>query len=173
MACLWLLALSHYIPEERAFYHEFAITAFEIAMAMEYVINPLYWTLIYDHSKFDPWVWSTYRGPYINHLLPFILLNIEWMLNGFHFNYPHSWRHVTAITSVYVILNYCGSMYLGKPLYTFVNWQNPMTFLIILCIMIYQYFIFTTISYINNFYLKNGHKSTIVSMEKCEEIYDE
>jgi hypothetical protein len=121
MVSLWLLAMCHY-TESTSSLHELAITLFEITLSMEYVINPLYWTLLYDPRNFNELTWEAYRGPYFNHFFPFVLLNIEWVLNGFHFNYYQTLRHFIVVGCVYFFMNFMGYLHLGKPIYFFLNY---------------------------------------------------
>jgi len=98
------------------------ITLFEIVLTMEYLINALYWALLFEPEKLNPEIWATYRGPFINHLTPFILLNIELFLNGCHFNYPGNLKYFIAVTFTYLFVNMFVTFYYGVPVYYFLNY---------------------------------------------------
>jgi hypothetical protein len=104
---------------------------------MEYIINTLYWALIYKAENFPIWTLETIRGPYFNHLFPFVILNIEWLLNGFHFNSKQTLRYFTIMGFTFFTVNYTGSIYQGKPVYDFLNYKKPQTFLVIIGIMLF------------------------------------
>ncbi|CDW81891.1 UNKNOWN [Stylonychia lemnae] len=86
----WLLVFSHH-PSRNERYHSLVLDFYEIVLAMEYLINLLYWTLIYEQKQIEFWKPETYRGPFINHLFPFLLLNFELILNGIEFNYKKNY----------------------------------------------------------------------------------
>lgn len=120
MIVLWLLAFSH-VFDSHDKYHDFTITVFELALTMEYVINPLYWALLYEPENFDPYSFVSYRGPYMNHFVPFLLLNIEWWMNGFHWNCPKTIKYIAIFSPIYLTLNYLGTVYMGRPFYFFLS----------------------------------------------------
>ena len=153
MLCFWLLLYSHK-NLENSDYHDVVITFFELTLTMEYCINPLYWSLLYDSTLLLPGVWSTYRGPFCNHLMPFVLLNIEWLVNGFHFHYYQTRRYLIILTFTYFSANLMGSIVMGEPIYYFVNYSNPKTFIIIIGIIVYQSYMYLALSYVNNSILK-------------------
>lgn len=154
MVVLWLLAFSHKHNHET--FHDFTITMFELALTMEYVINPLYWTLLYEPENFDPSSFVSYRGPYMNHFAPFLLLNIEWWMNGFHWNCPKTIKYIAYFSPFYLTLNYCGTIIMGKPMYFFLNFENYKSVIICLNILILKIFIYIALSWINNF-VKSKH----------------
>jgi hypothetical protein len=86
MITLWLLVACHYTESDH--FHETVATVFEVAITMEFVINPIYWSLLYEPELFDPSVFASYKGPYMNHFAPLLFLNIELWMNGFTFNCP-------------------------------------------------------------------------------------
>jgi hypothetical protein len=51
----WMLFVSHR-PSKSDQYHIFTINLFEITIAMEYLINPLYWSMLYEPKKFNPYI---------------------------------------------------------------------------------------------------------------------
>ena len=130
LLAFWMLALTHY-KKATSRLHEFAITTFEIAITMEYVINPLYWFLIVELHLFNPWDIMTYQGPIFNHLFPFVILNLDMIINGFHFNYPKTLKPMVIVAIFYLLTNYAGSIHQDKPVYFFLNFQNPKTFFIL------------------------------------------
>lgn len=120
---------------------------------MEYVINPLYWTLIYNPALFDASKLSTYRGPYCNHFVPWFYLNIEWQMNGFAFNMPSTKHYFIYLTIVYSIVNFVSTMILGYPIYHFLTYSSPKDALIIIGVAVMLFSIYTCLTLINN-YLK-------------------
>lgn len=134
MISLWLLSFTHRY-DGNTWFHEFAIDVFEVTLAMEYLINVLYWKLLFDPTVIvytDP---ASIRGPFLNHLLPFILLNVEMLLNGFHFNFPNNTKYFSALILVYLIMNICGTFYQGAPVYYFITYDSPRTIVILLGIL--------------------------------------
>lgn len=123
---------------------------------MEYVINPLYWSLLYKPDEFDPYTFHSYIGPYMNHFVPWFLLNIEWYLNGFHFNSPQTLYLIISKGFLYLFVNYLGSLSLGRPVYYFLNYENYKSAIIIINILFLKSFIYLALSWLTNL-LKSDH----------------
>lgn len=67
-------------------YDKFAKTLFELAFPLSITINILYWLAYYEAGTLDLGDISTYSYPVLLHLLPMVVLSIEWMLNSIVFN---------------------------------------------------------------------------------------
>lgn len=107
LLALWLLAFSH--DHDSCFHHELALDVFEVALAMEYMINILYWKLLFNSSLINIWDPTTFRGPFLNHFLPWVLLNIELLISDFHFKYPYNLRYFTVLIPGYILMNLYGT----------------------------------------------------------------
>lgn len=151
MIVFWLLLSSHYFKLS-PYQHEVIGTIFEVALTMEYVINPLYWSLIYEPELFDPSKLVSYRGPYMNHFVPWIYLNIEWWLNGFQFNLPGTLHVFFFEALVYTTVNYIGIQVMGHPIYYFLTFNDFKTVVIFFAIVVMQIMIYFCITVINNYY---------------------
>lgn len=152
----WLLYMSHSHRHSRnEKYQSFVCNFFEIVVAMEYLINILYWTLLFDRSTiFDFWSPDTYRGPILNHLLPFVLLNIELMLSGLIFDHSKNYRYFLYLLVVYCSFNYFGFLYQGAPVYYFLNYNDSKTVIIIFSILILQTTLYLIVATLNNKVIK-------------------
>jgi hypothetical protein len=129
MITLWLLVASHYTKNPH--FHESVATTFEVAITMEFVINPIYWSLLYEPELFDPSVFSSYKGPYMNHFVPLLFLNIEWWMNGFTFNCPDTLKLFVFEAFMYCATNYMGSWVMGYPIYYFLTFNNTKSAIVI------------------------------------------
>lgn len=150
----WLLLLSHN-PSRKERYHSFVLTFLEIVIGMEYLINIIYWSLLFDRQiVMDIWQPHTYRGPVINHLLPFLLLNTELILSGIVFNHTQNMRYYAYMFSAYGIINYLGCKYMGQPVYYFLPFNDIKTVLTITTILLLQTFVYISVATLNNQVLK-------------------
>lgn len=154
---LWLLFASHCLSLSD-YQHECIATLFEVALTMEYVINPLYWSLLYEPQAFDPSQLVSYRGPYMNHFIPWIYLNIEWWLNGFQFNLPGTMHVFFCEGILYAAVNYTGMIITGHPIYFFITFEDMRTVIVFSAIVVMQLIIYFCLTLINNYY--KSDKST-------------
>ena len=117
---------------------------------MEYLINPLYWSLLYDPSVFKANEFRSYIGPYMNHLAPMVLLNLELIMNRFYFNSDENLRHIILMGLVYIIINYSGTLIMGRPIYFFLNYEDYTTAIVLANILLFLIFIYLSLCWVNN-----------------------
>ena len=151
----WLLTFAHGRTHLEDF-QRVAIEMFEVVLAMEYLINVLYWKLLYDPNMINFNDFTTLRGPFLNHLMPFIFLNLEMILNGFTFDFSSNFRHFIKLVFVYLFMNLLGSIYLGSPVYYFLRFDELKTILVIAVILVIQISIYICLSIVNNHVLKKN-----------------
>eukprot|EP00347_Sterkiella_histriomuscorum_P001045 403373549 len=121
----WLLLFSHR-PSRSEKYHGSVLDFFEVVVAMEYLINILYWSLLFD----------------------------QLIMSGIMFNYTKKIRYYSYMFFIYGFVNYAGFCYLGQPVYYFLPFNDFKTIFIIFTILILQTTVYITLATFNNRVLK-------------------
>ena len=109
---------------------------FHIGLSMEMVIVPFYWVLLNNKSRYSSAI-PTYKiilgiG---DHTLMLVLLLLDFATNCVPLCYRHFIIYA-AVNSIYMVVNFVVTKVTGKPIYTPLSWNSPLSYMMPLFILI-------------------------------------
>jgi hypothetical protein len=114
-----------------------AVILFQVTMALELVIPPLYFATLWETPVGRPWNLDDYLGV-INHSVPTIFLLIDFFLQKWIWRQTHVWVAVLAMLA-YGLVNFGHTVILGYPPYEFLTWDDTLSYITILAALVATY----------------------------------
>lgn len=144
--------MSHFRTFELG-YDNLVKAIYEIALPLMWTVTILYWGAYYtpgllNWSNMNTWVYPLYM-----HVVPVVTLTIEAIFNSVIFDIQKgAWRSLWLITA-YLPLSYFSNDIVGYFPYSFVNYEDYMSYVWLGIVVGLQQGLFYGIGYLNN-YLK-------------------
>ena len=117
------ISYAYFIPTYTSSYDYFISSLFEVTLPLNMVVTLMYWGAYFTPSMLN---WSdpdTYARPFLLHVLPLVVMLIEWSLNNIQFNYYYTFLYLIYIYLCYIPLTYIGKDFLGFYAYSFINYN--------------------------------------------------
>ncbi|CDW76551.1 UNKNOWN [Stylonychia lemnae] len=118
-----LLLVSHFRVQSDI-YDNMVKAVFEIAYPYTMLTTILYWGVYYEKGWL---VWSDFQTWFDSlfiHVLPVILLTVDWLFNNVIFDYQRGSLRILWLTLSYISLNYLAQDITGYDPYPFVTWDD-------------------------------------------------
>ncbi len=118
---------------------------FELALSSEVVVFLIFWTIMFPILEVHKQ--QIYFGLVADHLVPFVLLMIEFIMNRIRFSIRHL-VIAAKILVIYGVVNMIYTLSKGEPIYSGIDWKSFDSFVAIIVIFLASLSLFVLIFYV-------------------------